>query len=1625
MFDFFSIRQHDKENLFKMKFFRGSLYVFLCLLSNLIYSQQITINDTYSAQQLIENNLIQGCVETSNISSPINGSINGFKSYAYFEKASSNFPFENGIMLSTGRAVSGGNGQNNATLNEGGPDWLTDPDLETALGITNTLNATSIEFDFVSISNQIQFNYILASEEYYQNFPCQYSDGFAFLIKEAGSSEPYINIAVIPGTTIPVNTNTIHAAIVGFCAASNEEYFEGYNLGDTNYNGRTTVMSATASITPNTTYHIKLVIADQTDKNYDSAVFIQGNSFNATVDLGADVTTCAESLTLDGNIENPLATYSWYYNNVLVSGATQPSLNVTQSGDYTIKVKIPLAGSLCEIEDTINVSLSSTQTAIPISDYELCDDSSMDGVETFDLSTRDDEVLASVPASNYNISYHYSASNATNNTNPIIAPIQNSTNNQIIYIRIEDTINGCLAYSSFHLVVNPLPNINPPTLLTACDDAVSDGITEIDLTENNDAITNGQTDLLVTYHLSQADAESGLNAIAMPFVNNDPTGQVFVRVVNAVTGCSVTTTLSFEVVPSPTIHYEDIYIDACDQDHDGWATFDLNEAVNDILQGLNGVNVTFHETFEDAESGANPIPDPSNYTNTMPNEQIIFIRVEDDASGCASVRSFEIHSNLLLTGTQIRDFTACDIDNDNVENFNLSEMALGIINNLEDVTILFYESESDRDNNINALDQNVSYTPTEFPTTLYLTLNSLTCSETAEIELVLNPITLFPTLEPVDYCDNDSDGFTSIDLHSFDDLLTGGLLGFTVTYYGTEEDADSNSNPLPDFFTNVSNPQTIYPKISAVETGCGDVNPFTINVLPAPMTSQPDDIIICDNDQDGFTIIDLTQVYSQLVTETTNREISFFNSNEDLLANTNAFTNISNYNTNTKDVFVKVTNTLTGCWSQEQFAIYVNTLPNFPTISNYKICESESDGVGEFIFQTKDSEILNGQSGKKVLYFLNQSDADNRTNIINKNNEYQNISNPQTIYVRVENNTDQNCYGTSSFKIEVGTNPLYNQPTDWYVCDDLSNDASEIFDLSTKIGEITQGINDALEVTFYTTHANAESGTNPISMQFANTVNPQQIYARVDNGTICASVTSFTLNVVQVAEANPAQPIVMCDDNYDGILTFDLTISEIEILDVRQDNIVISYFETLTDLDANSNPIVSPSSYSNTSNPQTVYIKLTNTISDCYLAIPLDLIINLPPAINQFENLTVCANEDNYYNLLEINNILVNTTENTNISYYTTAADAQSATNPLDTNYTYTSNNTTLFTRVEDATTGCFITYGFHLLVKPLPIANTPNDLEDCDDDFDAILEFDLTAQNASILGGQNPASFSVSYYNSQADAESGSNSIPLSYVAFHTEIIYARVENNTTGCFNTTQFSIIINPRPVVDIPDQVICLENLPLLVSANTNNPTDTYLWSTNETTPEIEIISIGVYSVTVTSEFGCQSTQVFNVTESEQANIEIVETVDFSDPNNITITISGIGNYLYQLDDQTPQESNVFENVAMGYHTVTVIDLNGCSEISKQVLVLDFPKFMTPNDDGYFDTWHIVGVETLPGTVIYIYDRYGKQLTYLTSSSRGWDGTYNGQNMPSSDYWFVAEVKGSGYDFQAKGHFALKR
>ena len=1600
----------------------------LCLLlCNFSYSQKISVDNSQSVQALIENNLAEGCVEITNISSSVNGSVNGFSSFGYFERANTNFPFENGIMLSTGNANSAGNTTNINILNEGELTWGTDTDLETALGINDTHNATSIEFDFVSISNLIQFNYILASEEYFGNFPCEYSDGFAFLIKEAGTNNPYTNIALVPGTNTPVNTNTVHDEIVGFCPAENEQYFDGYSMGDTNFNGRTTVLTATANINPNVLYRIKLVIADQNDENYDSAVFIEANSFNPTVNLGPDISTCAEDYTINGDIQNPLATYAWYANDILLPNETNSTLTVNASGSYSVEITIPLNTTNCVIEDTVVIHLSSEQTVNPITNYELCDDTSEDGIEIFDLSTKDNEITNAVTPGTYTISYHLTNADAQNNINPIIAPIQNTVNPQPTFVRIEDLNSGCMAYTNFNLVVNPLPNIVDPTPIRLCDDPIADGSTQIDLTQANSEITQGNANLNVSYHFTQNDADNGINAIPSPYVNTQQSEQLFVRVIDTNTGCVSTTDIFIIVQDRPVVNHNLPPLNACDKDDDGFAFFDLTEVIPDLLQGLTGVTVTFHTTNADATNGTNPIADASNYENITANTQNLYIRIEDDTTGCFSIVQIVLHTNLLNTGTLIQDFETCDDSSgDGIESFDLLDIASTIVNNLADTNIAFYDTQDDMDNNVNPIDQNVPYVVSSSPHPIFIKIENDNCDYQSQINLIVNPpITLVP-VATIDYCDTDDDGYVSIDLGSLDSLVNNGYSGVSVQYYLSQTDADNNSNTLTPFYTNTTSLQTFYARVTDNITGCFSTIPFDVNVIPAPTVNSPIEIIICDDDQDAFSIIDLDALIPSIVSSTTDLIISFHTTLNDLHNNSNQIITTSAFNATNQTIYTRVESTITGCYAIAEIPVIVNTLPVFVAIPNYENCETDGDQTADFLFNTKDAEILNGQTGKQVLYFETELDAINRTNSIDKNSNYTNTSSPQTIYVRVENNTDQSCYGTSSFVIEVGSVPLFNPPTNFIVCDDISNDGLETFDLYQKTIEISQGSPETLSITYYTSLLDAENMQNGIDTNYTNITNPQQIYARIENGTYCHAIAEFGLNVIQVPTVNLPPTLTSCDTDYDGISTFDLTVAEFEILDVRNSGITITYFESSETLESNTNTITNPETYSNISNPQTVYVKVENILSNCYVAIPLELEVNLPPAINTVPTIEICDNDADTFDLNEATRTLFSDTTNTQITYHLNLADAQNNQNEIGNTYNYTSSNQTLYVRAENTITTCVAISSFDLVVYQNPIANTPTNLQACDDDYDFALFFDLSQQTAIVLGGLNPSNYTVTYHETNPDAENGEYAISnLNYEAVDGQEIYVRLENNTTGCFDTTSFFTIVHRKPVVEIPQQTICLDNFPLTVMAGDIVAGDTYLWSTGETTSEIDINQIGQYWVTVTTPNGCTTTTTFDVIESEQATIEVTETVDFSDPNNITVTISGIGNYMYVLDDGEPQDSNVFQNVSLGYHIITIIDLNGCASISKEVVVIDTPKFMTPNGDGYFDTWHISGVENLSGTTISIFDRYGKQMTFLTSETEGWDGTYNGLNMPANDYWFVANVKQNGVEFQVKGHFALRR
>ncbi|WP_407556482.1 T9SS type B sorting domain-containing protein [Winogradskyella sp. 4-2091] len=203
-------------------------------------------------------------------------------------------------------------------------------------------------------------------------------------------------------------------------------------------------------------------------------------------------------------------------------------------------------------------------------------------------------------------------------------------------------------------------------------------------------------------------------------------------------------------------------------------------------------------------------------------------------------------------------------------------------------------------------------------------------------------------------------------------------------------------------------------------------------------------------------------------------------------------------------------------------------------------------------------------------------------------------------------------------------------------------------------------------------------------------------------------------------------------------------------------------------------------------------------------------------------------------------------------------------------------------------------------------------------------------------------------------------------------------------------------------------------------------DYYNWSTGETTRIITVDEPGDYTVTATNDYGslvCSTDKTVSVIISNRALITSVETVDCTQNNNeISVFVEGYGDYEYSIDGFNYQDHNVFTNLSIDNYTVFVRDKKGCGTTAEEVFLLYHPKFFTPNGDNVNEYWQIINSDKEPTNVLYIYDRYGKLIKKLKPTDIGWDGTYNGNMLPTSDYWFVLQRQnGKTY----KGHFTLKR
>jgi gliding motility-associated-like protein len=243
--------------------------------------------------------------------------------------------------------------------------------------------------------------------------------------------------------------------------------------------------------------------------------------------------------------------------------------------------------------------------------------------------------------------------------------------------------------------------------------------------------------------------------------------------------------------------------------------------------------------------------------------------------------------------------------------------------------------------------------------------------------------------------------------------------------------------------------------------------------------------------------------------------------------------------------------------------------------------------------------------------------------------------------------------------------------------------------------------------------------------------------------------------------------------------------------------------------------------------------------------------------------------------------------------------------------------------------------------------------------------------------------------------------------------------------CATTKTLSITVNSLKEPNFVDLNVCSGGvMPPLNTRSPNGISGTW------TPSSINNVSSGTYDFTPNPNQCATLKKTINVTVSPSAtlvNVDWTVTDAFVTNQILTVSASGTGNYLYQLDSGPFQENPVFENVAFGTHSITVKDLYGCSAsiTIKDVLVINYPKYFTPNGDGFNDTWNIFTLKDQLNSRIYIFDRYGKLMKDLSTQGFGWDGMYNGQPVPADDYWFSVEYVEQDISKKFKSHFSLKR
>lgn len=730
-------------------------------------------------------------------------------------------------------------------------------------------------------------------------------------------------------------------------------------------------------------------------------------------------------------------------------------------------------------------------------------------------------------------------------------------------------------------------------------------------------------------------------------------------------------------------------------------------------------------------------------------------------------------------------------------------------------------------------------------------------------------------------------------------------------------------------------------------------------------------------------------------------------------------------------------------------------------ISILSLCDntsvgSDSDGLIEFDLTLKKDEIL--ISDPPSDYIISYYRDKNLTNKIIDPEHYLNINQIETIYIKAEHLTDITKSGQTSFIIEVIKLPNINSSVSLKQCDNSDINGFSFFNLN-EVKEKIISNPENYTITFFEEKIDAENnGTSIESItKYKNEkISVDKIWARVENNNGCYSISEVNLFVSTTQiPSTLIKSFYQCDngdDTNDGIATFDfssVTTDIKKIFPINQE-LIIKYFRNEEDALSEENSIINISNYENIGfkNQQNIYIRVDSKFdNDCLgLGAHISLNVEKAPIANPVTISPECDNDRDglfSFNTSTIQSTIIGTQTNVAVTYYD--ENGKQLSSPLPNPFITASQTITAKitnTLSKNPIEKCSNETTLNFVVNAVPIANPVPSQENCDDDTDGMFGFNTSLIENTIIGTQTGM---VLKYFDENDIALPS---PLPNPFFTTsQTIRVRVENPVYDvCYEETTIDFVVREKPNFDlIKEDIICMNtNLELEIAIENPSGNNTYIWKDESNTiisrlPTAKVNKGGIYKVIATSIYGCTSKeQEIVITESSPSTINIndIEVKDDSENNNIQITTSnlGSGNYEFRLLNEDKeiiryyQDNPYFYDLKGGVYTIEVNDKNGCGSIPFEVSLLEFPKFFTPNGDGTNDFWQIKGISKnfYKSGKINIFDRYGKLITSFSIDNMGWDGTYNGKNVISNDYWFYAElIDKKNVSRNRRGHFSLIR